>query len=261
MFVLFGMIVMIIVYLLPIRLWPSSSSLTTPATQRHEATPLPKSGNARQMPMLPKPGEYAPLRSNKIMPLIKLWKAPTSEYHIFSISSETDLAHNILTNILMGLFDQPDEHLGVVRWNSEGNYYMTRYQNRWVDNNVTVVSQTVDTDITHLQREFRSSYRNLFFFVVDRGQPECQTPQERIMMCISQADLLYHNLEDEKVVIGRILHRMQRDLPYWSKVDFSHKQQEALRRLDCMTDMKLQMQGMPEASLETKYGIRGGTVM
>ncbi|KAI2509226.1 hypothetical protein MHU86_5114 [Fragilaria crotonensis] len=212
--------------------------------------------------MLPKPGEYAPLRPNKIDPLIKLWRAPTPEYHIFSISSETDVAHNILTNILMGLFDQPDEHLGIVKWSAEGNHYVTRYQNKWVDNNVTIVSQTVDTDITHLQREFRSSYRNLFFFfVVDRGQPECQTPQELIMMCISQADLLYHGLEDEKIVIGRILHRMRRELPYWSKVDFSHAQQEALRRLDCMANMQLQMQGMPEASLETKYGIRGGTVM
>ena len=209
--------------------------------------------------MLPKPGEYAPLRPNSIIPLIKLWRAPTPEYHIFSVSSELDMAFIVLTNVLMGLFDKADEHLGIVKWSAIGNQFLTRYKNEWMDNNVTVVSHTLETDLTHLQREFRSVYRNIFLFVVDRGQPECQTPQEFIMICISQSDLVYHGIEDEKVVIGRIVQRMQRELPYFSKVDFSRVQLEALRRLSFMDDMQLQMRDLPKTSSETKYGIHGGT--
>ena len=259
MLILVGMVVMAIFCLSPTRLWRFPPS--TPTTLPINVPPLPKAGNARQPPMLPKPGEYAPLRSNNIMPLIKLQAAPTSEYHIFSISSVADVAHDVLTNVLMGLFDQPDEHIGFVKWSTTDNQYLTRHQNAWADNNVTVVSHTLDTDTTHLQREFRSSYRNLFFLVVDRGQPECQIPQELIMMCIPQSDLLYHGVEDEKIAIGRIVQQMQLQFPYWSRVDFSFARQEAFRRLDCMADMQLQMQELPQSSMETKFGIRGGIAM
>ena len=182
--------------------------------------------------MLPKPGEYAPLRPNSIIPLIKLWRAPTPEYHIFSVSSEQDMAFIVLTNVLMGLFDKPDEHLGIVRWSTIGNQYLTRYKNEWMENNVTVVSHTLETDLTHLQREFRPLYRNIFLFVVDRGQLECQTPQELIMICISQSDPVSHGIEDEKLVIGLIVQRMQSELPYFSKIDFSHVQLEAIATIE-----------------------------
>jgi hypothetical protein len=185
------------------------------STATSSVLPKLKPSFLRRSPMLPKPGEYAPLRPNSIIPLIQLRKAPTPEYHIFSVSSEQDMAFIVLTNILMGLFDKPDEHLGIVRWSTIGNQYLTRYKNEWMENNVTVVSHMLETDLTNLQREFRPLYRNMFLFVVDRGQPECQTPQEFIMICISQSHLMYHGIEDEKVVIGRIVQRMQSELPYF----------------------------------------------
>jgi hypothetical protein len=211
--------------------------------------------------MLPKPGEYAPMRQNTIIPLIKLWRAPTPNYHIFSISSEEDLAYTVLTNVLVGLFDAPDEHLGIVKWSAIGEQYLTRYKNEWIDNNVTVVSHTLDTDLLQLQREFRASYHNLFFIVVDRGQSECVASEETIMMCIPLADLTYQGIEDEKTVIARVVTRIQTELPYFSKVDFSITQLEALRRLTFMYDMQLQMRDMPKTSSETKYGIKGGTAL
>lgn len=215
----------------------------------------------KSSPMVPKPGEFAPVRPDTIMPLIKLWKAPTPEYHIFSISSEDDLAFAVQTNVLMGLFDLPDAHLGILKWSAIGNQYLTRNKNEWVDNNTTVVSKTLDTDMVHIQREFRSSYHNLFFVVVDRGQPECQAPQENIMLCIPQADLLYHGIEDEKVVISRIAQRIQQELPYFSKVNFSKAQLEALQRLSLMDEMQMQMRDLPVSSSETKYGINGGAAL
>ena len=235
--VAFGMLIMVVIYHLPSVIKSSPSSIMKERSIRNPFTTWKR----RKNPMLPKPGEYAPLRPNTILPLIKLWRAPTAEYHIFSISSEDDVALHVLTNLLMGLFDEPDEHLGIVMWSAQGDQYMTRHKNEWVANNVTVVSQTLDTDIIHLQREFRSSYRNLFFFVVDHGQPECQIPQQLIMMCIPQSDLLYHGLEQEKIVIERIIQRIHRELPYWSKVDFSRVLENAAHRLDCMAEMMLQM--------------------
>ena len=241
----------------------TATAIATTVTAAVTATTLLRQAN----PMLPKPGEYAPVRQKAIIPLVELWRAPTPEYHIFSISSEQDVAFTVLSNILMGLFDHPEEHLGIIKWSSIGNQYLTRHKNEWADNNMTIVSHVLDmhgntdSSILHLQREFRTSYRNLFFFVVDRGQPECQTPQDAIMMCIPQSDLIYQGIEDEKVVIGRVVQRIQRELPYFKVIDFSAKQLESLRRLDLVDDMQLQMRDLPMTSSETKYGIKGGTAV
>jgi hypothetical protein len=212
-------------------------------------------------PMLPRPGEYAPIRQNNIIPLIELIKPPTSEYHVFSVSSEMDLAFTVLTNILIGIFDPPDEHLSFLKWSKVGNQYMTRHKNEWTDTNVTIVSGTLETGTVPLQREFRLTFRNLLFFVVDRGQAECLSPQEFIMMCIPQSDLFYEDHEEKKMVVGRIVQRMQQRMPYFSKVDFSKAQLEALRRLELMDEMQLQMRDLPRTSSETKYGIYGGVII
>jgi hypothetical protein len=213
------------------------------------------------LPMLPKPGEYAPIRKNNIIPLIELIEPLTSEYHVFAVSSEMDLAFTVLSNVLIGIFDKPDEHLSLLKWSQVGNQYMTRYKNKWADNNVTIVSATHETATIPLQREFRLGYRNLFFFVVDRGQAECLSPQEFIMICIPQSDLFYEDFEEKKLVVGRIVQRMQQRMPYFSRVDFSKAQLETLRRLDLMDEMQKQMQDLPSTSVETKYGINGGVII
>ena len=233
----------------------------TPSSSTNSNTQATKT-NLRRSEMLPKPGEYAPIRSDTIIPLVKLWKAPCETYHIFSISDKEDMPFTILTNILMGLFDEPDYHLGILKWSAIGNQYLTRHKNEWTDNNITIVSHTIATDsalqeVTQLQREFRSTYRNLFFILVDQGQ--CNNPLENVMLCIKPTDLTYQGIEDEKVVIERVTTKIIESLPYFSKIDFTLPKIEALRRLSFMDDMQLQMRDLPKTSSETKYGIKGGT--
>lgn len=82
---------------------------------------------------------------------------------------------------------------------------------------------------------------------------------ENVVLCIDPSDLFYQTVEDQKVVIAKLIHRIQAELPFFSKIDFTRKGIEALRRLNYMEEMILQMRDLPTSSSETKYGITGGT--
>ena len=218
--------------------------------------------------MLPKEGEYAPVREGTVIPLVMLKRAPTEDYHVFCVaerSDETYMPHAKLTNLLMGLFDQPDQHLSILSWSVVGNMYLSRHRNEWVETNTTIVSQTVDTDLGQLQREFRPVFHRSFFFVVQTpGATEsiCKAPLEHTMMCIDPAtELFFNNIEDQKLVIAKLTHRIQTEMPYFSKIDFSRNQIEALRRINYMQEMVMQMRDLPLSTAETKYGIKGGTAV
>mmetsp|Transcript_22118 Transcript_22118/g.33429 ORF Transcript_22118/g.33429 Transcript_22118/m.33429 type:complete len:364 (-) Transcript_22118:1685-2776(-) len=238
--------------------------------------------------MLPKPGEFAPMQSSTrmILPLVKLRKAPTKEYHIFSVSSSTTernkLAHLVLSNILMALFDEPDEHLGTLKWSVVGNEYLTRHRNEWVDSNTTIVSHAPDVNLIEIQREFRSRFRNLILVIMlspktedgevlecaltknDEGtskDSENKNSHSPVMtICFQPDEILYdfeHHADDAKLVIARVVEKLQSDLPYFAKIDFSMRHSEAVRRLSLMDEMQLQMRDQPKSNSETKYGIQG----
>mmetsp|Transcript_29563 Transcript_29563/g.45087 ORF Transcript_29563/g.45087 Transcript_29563/m.45087 type:complete len:360 (-) Transcript_29563:45-1124(-) len=241
---------------------------------------------SRRNGMLPKPGEFAPIKSSErmILPLVKLRKAPTKEYHIFSISSSptepNKLAHLVLSNILMALFDEPDEHLGILKWSVVGNEYLTRHRNEWVDTNTTIVSHAPDVNVIEIQREFRARFRNLILVILnprpeDADALECASTQNEegkkdndnrnahspVMTVCFQADEVFydfeHNADDAKLVIARVVEKLQSELSYLAKIDFSMRHGEVVRRLSLMDEMQLQMRDQPASTSETKYGIQG----
>ena len=240
---------------------------------------MPKLRRKRRNDMVPQAGEYAPVRQPDVIPLIQLRRAPTNEYHIFVIAEEEDTKNNEkayqdhvkLTNLMMGLFDEPDEHLSVLSWSVVGDSYLSRYRNEWADTNTTIVSKTTETDLLQLQREFRVQFRRSFFFVLLSKSPEgstgktqteslCEVPLENAMICVDATqELFYNNIDEQKVVIAKMTNRIQQEMQYFSKVDFTLKQIEALRRISYMEEMTMQMRDLPLSTSETKYGIKGGT--
>jgi len=207
----------------------------------------------KKLPMLPRPGELAPIHSSTrlILPLVRLRHAPTTEYHIFSISSSTaedSWSHLVLTNILMGLFDKEDEHLGILKWSSVGNKYIVRHRSGWSDSNTTIVSHARNVDMYEIQREFRTIYGYLIFILlhnndksIDNREPaECSLSNKKknyeqkagdsygkkshsaVMIVCFQASDLTHNVHDtdyEELVIARVIDKLQLELPYLAKVD------------------------------------------
>lgn len=123
-FFLFGMLIVVAVALQgPTLLAATNSSPILPRLRK-------------RWPMMPKPGEYAPVRESTVLPLIRLKQAPTNEYHIFCLAEKEGMPLTRLTNLLMGIWDEPEEHLSIVKWSVVGSQYLTRHKNEWMDNNV-----------------------------------------------------------------------------------------------------------------------------
>lgn len=234
--------------------------------------------------MVPKPGEYAPISAAAdaaSTPLTSLLQPPTSEYHVFVLGTEGDQTTIRLINILLGLFDHSDAFLAITKWSvvgDGGGEYLTRYQNRWVDTNVTITSLVVgdETDVTQLAREFRSQYQHLFYFVVvtPATQDVCQAPIPQAMVCVDAsmvANIHFgvggggvggkdkHSKDGGGITatVATMIQTIQTQLPYFAKVKFNVV--ETLRRMNAMEEMMMQMADMPATSHETKYGVTGGS--
>ena len=214
--------------------------------------------------MEPKPGEYAPISNGEtsILPLTTLRRPPTDEYHIFILGPDTFLPTIRLSNLLMGLFESSDVFLAVTSWSVVGGEYLTRHMNEWVPNNKTITSLVVDdTDVTHLVREFRSLYHQLFFFVLltDATKDVCEAPPiPNSIVCIDPSTVTHTNEINHGVetTIAALVTTIQEKVPFWSQVHFPIV--EALRRMNGMEEMLLQMQDRPSSSNEIKYGVYGG---
>ena len=215
--------------------------------------------------MVPKPGEYAPINAaDASTPVISLLQAPTSDYHVFVLGTEGDQTTIRLVNLLLGLFEHSDVFLAITKWSAVGSEYLTRHKNQWVDNNATVTSLVVgETDVTQLAREFRSQYQQIFFFVVqtEATKEVCQAAIPHFMLCVDASMVAniqfggkYNGIT---TTVASMIETIQKQLPFFAKANFNVV--EALRRMNAMEEMMMQMADMPATSSETKYGVTGGS--
>ena len=235
--------------------------------------------------MEPKPGEYAPVINDgaansdaQQQQIETLSTPPTNTYHIFVLGKTLQLSTIRLINIVIGLFDSSDAFLATTTWSVVGNQYLTRYKNEWVESNTTIVSlvplppdsddEAPQEEVTQLLRDFRQHYQHMFFIIArtkSTTKSNSNTKQELVIcdapdiICVDPYMVANTNEINNgaTMTVTAFISTIQQHWNYFSKIKFDLV--EALRRLNGMEEMILQMGDMPSTTSDIKYGVYGAS--
>jgi len=185
-----------------------------------------------------------------------------AQIHIFSVSPP-GTESNVVTNWLLGLFEQPDtEYTHLVT--TPG---MAIYQNnKEVPITTTIVTQTNEMNVLGLYKIYKPGYDEVFFVVSKSGtdadkQIDPEICEYENLLCIEHEDQQYTSDKQMRRLVRQLTDKLQyRFATFLDGNNFNLSLQGAITRLIDMQSTIRSMQYESYEKVDSKYGVHGGLV-
>jgi len=187
--------------------------------------------------------------------------ARVKSFHIIQASPPHTSSITVI-NWLMGLFHPNEDIAFLANWPDQP----VKQSDQDVELGATLVTKTSNLNILEMYKAIRPHFDEVFFVISNRGSDSRTRVDAALcgfknVLCLEYEELQFDNNNELPELVGKLTEKLAKRFEFFfeTKPDWSAQghQSAAVKRLEDMMTLIVEMQHLSDGDVNLKYGVRG----